>query len=51
MPPKVRLEFEGAVYHLLDRGESAGACYHLMSRSDRREEIFGDDSDRGMNRL
>jgi len=28
------------------RIEYAGACYHLMSRGDRREEIFRDDSDR-----
>ena len=33
MPRKVRLEFAGAVYHLLDRG-------------DRREAIFRDDGDR-----
>jgi hypothetical protein len=33
MPRKARLEFAGAVYHLLDRG-------------DRREAIFRDDRDR-----
>jgi REP element-mobilizing transposase RayT len=35
MPRKARLEFDGAVYHLLDRG-------------DRREAIFRDDRDREM---
>lgn len=35
MPRKARLEFDGAVYHLLDRG-------------DRREAIFRDDRDRAM---
>lgn len=33
MPRKARVQFAGAVYHLLDRG-------------DRREAIFRDDSDR-----
>ena len=33
MARKARVEFEGAVYHILDRG-------------DRREAIFGDDADR-----
>ena len=35
MPRKARVEFDGAVYHLLDRG-------------DRREAIFRDDRDREM---
>jgi hypothetical protein len=33
MPRKVRIQFPGAVYHVLDRG-------------DRREEIFHSDADR-----
>jgi putative transposase len=33
MPRKLRIQFAGAVYHVLDRG-------------DRREEIFRDDADR-----
>ena len=33
MPRQLRLEYEGAIYHLLSRG-------------DRREEIFRDDLDR-----
>jgi hypothetical protein len=28
------------------RIQYAGACYHLMSRGDRREVIFADDADR-----
>src|SRR5688572_16713007 len=35
MPRRARMEFEGAIYHVLDRG-------------DRREAIFGDDQDREM---
>jgi hypothetical protein len=34
MARKARVEFEGALYHVLDRG-------------DRREDIFHDDGDRG----
>ena len=30
------------------RIEYAGACYHLMSRGDRREDIFTDDQDRAL---
>jgi len=30
------------------RIEYGGACYHLMSRGDRRERIFADDHDRGL---
>jgi hypothetical protein len=33
MPRKLRLEYEGAIYH-------------VMSRGDRREPIFKDDADR-----
>ena len=33
MPPKLRLEYEGAIYHLMNCG-------------DRREEILLDDQDR-----
>ena len=33
MPRPLRIEYEGA-------------CYHVMSRGDRREEIFADDEDR-----
>ena len=34
MARKVRVEYEGAIYHLINRG-------------DRREDIFRDDEDRG----